>query len=75
MQRCLIALLLLRFDHATEIQKLYKKAGFRVHRYWKRGFVQNYLPVIGKIFNPDGVFLNACGSVLGWYHVFIFKKE
>ena len=59
----------------AEIQKLYKKAGFRVHRYWKRGFVQKYLPVIGKLFQPDGVVLNACGSLLGWYHVFIFKKS
>jgi len=57
-----------------EIKKLLQKYGFNIERHYKRGFVQNYLPFIGKYFKPDGKFLNALGSLLGWYHIIIAKK-
>lgn len=58
-----------------EVLKLYKTAGFKVKSYYKRGFVQNYIPVLGKLFDPDGVLLNFMGSLLGWYHIIIFEKD
>jgi len=58
-----------------EILKLYQSVGFKVKSYYKRGFVQNYIPIFGKNFNPDGVFLNFMGSVLGWYHIITFEKD
>jgi len=58
-----------------EVIKLYEECGFKVQKYYKRGFVQNYLPIIGKIFNPDGYFLNFMGSILGWYHILILTKD
>ena len=53
-----------------EMQKMLEKAGFKVERYYKRGFVQKYIPIIGKKLNPDGPTLNFLGSLLGWYHIF-----
>jgi len=56
-----------------EVKRLYSKY-FRIAGYCKRGFVSRYLPFIGKYLQPDGMVLNACGSMLGWYHVMIAKK-
>ena len=57
-----------------DILKLYESIGFKVRSYQKMGFVQNYIPFLGKFFNPDGVFLNFMGSLLGWYHIIVFEK-
>lgn len=65
----------IRIRSKKEIMKLYLSNGFKVKSYFKRGFVQNYIPLVGKLFNPDGVFLNIMGSLLGWYHIVIFEKE
>jgi 2-polyprenyl-3-methyl-5-hydroxy-6-metoxy-1,4-benzoquinol methylase len=54
----------------SEVEKALLDAGFTITRYEKRGFVQNYLPVIGKKLAPDGATLRALASVLGWYHCF-----
>ena len=71
------------FDHPItikirskkEILNLYGQAGFVEKKYHKRGFVQKYLPFFGKrCLRPDGTTLNFLGSLLGWYHVFVFKK-
>jgi ubiquinone/menaquinone biosynthesis C-methylase UbiE len=58
-----------------EVYELYKSCGFEIISYHKRGFVQNYIPIFGKLFKPDGYFLNFMGSILGWYHIFILKKR
>src|SRR5690606_5083854 len=56
----------------SEVEKLLRGTGWTVKSYAKRGFVQNYIPVIGKkLLKPDGVMLNMLGSVLGWYHCFV----
>lgn len=57
----------------NEILNLYASCGFKVKRYYKRGFVQNYIPFLGGFLKPDGLILNFCGAVLGWYHLFIFE--
>jgi SAM-dependent methyltransferase len=57
-----------------EVQRELEAAGFQVIRYEKRGFVQNYLPVIGKRLAPDGPVLRAFGRLLGWYHCFTCKS-
>jgi 2-polyprenyl-3-methyl-5-hydroxy-6-metoxy-1,4-benzoquinol methylase len=57
----------------AEVMRLYSKY-FLIAAYCKRGFVSRYLPFIGKYLQPDGMVLNACGSMLGWYHVMIAKK-
>lgn len=54
-----------------QVQGMLEEAGFEVRRYARRGFVQNYLPVVGKKLKPDGPLLNGLGSLLGWYHCFI----
>jgi hypothetical protein len=56
-----------------ETQQALERAGFDVTRYEKRGFVQNYIPVIGKRLNPSGAVLTACARALGWYHCFTCK--
>ncbi len=58
-----------------EVFNLYESCGFEVVSYHKRGFVQNYIPIFGKLFNPDGSFLNFMGSILGWYHILILRKK
>lgn len=71
------------FDHPItikirskqEILDAYTGAGFRPISYHKRGFVQNYIPFFGRFFSPSGFFLNLMGSVLGWYHVFVFVPD
>jgi 2-polyprenyl-3-methyl-5-hydroxy-6-metoxy-1,4-benzoquinol methylase len=57
-----------------EVQSLLEAAGFRVEKYGKKGFVQNYLPIVGKQFSPDGRTLDVFASVLGWYHCFICTR-
>jgi cyclopropane fatty-acyl-phospholipid synthase-like methyltransferase len=58
-----------------EVLELYQSCGFQITRYHKRGFVQNYIPMFGKLFKPDGYFLNTMGSLLGWYHILYFKLK
>lgn len=58
-----------------EIVKLIKKTGFKVVRYSKCGFVQNYIPILGKYFSPNGKVLTFLGSILGWYHCFECQKD
>jgi len=53
-----------------DVQKTLEKSGFRVVRYEKRGFVQNYIPVVGKHLKPNGPVLTALAKALGWYHCF-----
>lgn len=65
----------IRIRSKREVEDLLAQSGFRVIEYHKRGFVQNYLPVIGKFLKPDGYTLNALGSMLGWYHIFICRKS
>ena len=57
----------IRSRHAVE--RLLRACGFRVEDYHKRGFVQNYLPLLGRHLHPDGLTLNTCGALLGWYHL------
>jgi 2-polyprenyl-3-methyl-5-hydroxy-6-metoxy-1,4-benzoquinol methylase len=49
-------------------------AGFRVLRYHKRGFVQGYLPGIGRFLAPGGAVLTGLGRGFGWYHLFICER-
>ena len=56
-----------------EVLQLYTSCGFKVKEYYKRGFVQKYIPVFGRLLRPDGKTLNFLGSILGWYHIFIFE--
>lgn len=60
----------IRIRSRREVQSLLRGCGFEVQRYRKRGFVQAYIPVLGRCFSPDGPMLNACGAALGWYHLF-----
>lgn len=57
----------------ARVERELVEAGFTIKRYEKRGFVQNYLPVIGKKFAPDGPELRKLATILGWYHCFICK--
>jgi 2-polyprenyl-3-methyl-5-hydroxy-6-metoxy-1,4-benzoquinol methylase len=56
-----------------EVQRMLERCGFTVERYAKRGFVQAYVPIVGKRLSPNGVVLTALGSLLGWYHCFICR--
>lgn len=58
----------------AEIQKLLEDNGFEVVRYGKKGFVQRYLPIIGRFLAPDGVMLDGFARLLGWYHCFICRR-
>ena len=58
----------------NEVQRLLKTTGFHALDYYKRGFVQNYLPGFGKLLEPNGFILTALGSILGWYHIFICSR-
>lgn len=60
----------IRIRSKSAMALLAKQTGFAVERYQKRGFTQRNLPIIGRMFAPDGRFLSACGAVLGWYHLF-----
>jgi 2-polyprenyl-3-methyl-5-hydroxy-6-metoxy-1,4-benzoquinol methylase len=61
---------IIKIRSKRQAESLLKQCGFEVKRYWKRGFVQNYIPFLGKKLHPDGSVLNALGAMLGWYHVF-----
>ncbi len=60
----------IRIRSRREVERLLRGCGFTVQRYLKRGFVQRYLPLLGRYLQPDGAVLNACGAALGWYHLF-----
>jgi SAM-dependent methyltransferase len=57
----------------SAVEAMLRRCGFAVERYCKRGFVQNYLPVVGRRLSPDGFALNLLGGLLGWYHIFICR--
>lgn len=57
-----------------EIQKLLEKSGFEIIRYGKKGFVQRYLPFIGRFLAPNGKILNGFARYLGWYHCFVCRR-
>lgn len=63
----------IRIRSKREVEALLVQSGFQVVEYHKRGFVQNYLPGIGRLLRPDGYVLNAFGRMLGWYHIFICR--
>ena len=58
-----------------QILNLYQSSGFIPVKYYKRGFVKKYIPFFGRFLAANGITLNALGSILGWYHIFIFKKK
>jgi 2-polyprenyl-3-methyl-5-hydroxy-6-metoxy-1,4-benzoquinol methylase len=64
----------IRIRSKNEIRQLLEESQFRVERYAKRGFVKNYLPLVGQSLAADGPVLNALGSMLGWYHVLHCRK-
>lgn len=57
-----------------EVAQTLRRAGFKIIRYEKRGFVQNYIPVLGRKLAPNGNTLRIFASLLGWYHCFICRK-
>lgn len=57
-----------------ELAKLLSGAGFEVIKYGKKGFVQNYLPLLGRLLSPNGRVLDFLARLLGWYHCFICKR-
>jgi SAM-dependent methyltransferase len=59
----------IRIRSAHAVRRLLADCGFAVVAYHKRGFVQRYLPGLGRYLRPDGAVLNACGALLGWYHL------
>jgi SAM-dependent methyltransferase len=60
----------IRIRSRQTVEQLLCACSFQVQNYHKRGFVQNYLPLLGRHLHPDGLTLNACGALLGWYHLF-----
>jgi 2-polyprenyl-3-methyl-5-hydroxy-6-metoxy-1,4-benzoquinol methylase len=64
----------IRIRSRRAIQRLAEQAGFEVVRYAKRGFTQGHLPLLGKFCAPSGPVLSMLGAVLGWYHLFEFRK-
>ncbi len=64
----------IRIRSKREIQALVEAQGFTVVRYAKQGFTQGHLPVIGRRCAPDGAVLSGLGRLLGWYHLFEFRK-
>jgi 2-polyprenyl-3-methyl-5-hydroxy-6-metoxy-1,4-benzoquinol methylase len=57
------------------LERMIRDAGFRITSYDKRGFVQNYIPLLGKRLAPNGPVLRACGRILGWYHCFFAEAR
>lgn len=57
-----------------EVQELLEASGFEVIRYGRKGFVQRYLPGVGRFLKPDGSVLNTFGNILGWYHCFVCRR-
>lgn len=58
-----------------EVQEMLEASGFEVIRYGRKGFVQGYLPGIGRFLKPDGHVLNAFAHILGWYHCFVCRRS
>jgi hypothetical protein len=58
-----------------EVEAMLARAGFEVVRYGRKGFVQRYLPGVGRFLEPDGAVLNTFAAVLGWYHCFICRPR
>ena len=59
----------------NQIIKSLKEANFEVISHHRKGFVQGYIPFLGKFLHPDGMVLNFFGSFLGWYHCFTCKVK
>lgn len=57
-----------------EVQELLEASGFEVIRYGRKGFVQRYLPGVGRFLKPDGSVLNTFAYILGWYHCFVCRR-
>ena len=64
----------IKIRHRQEIQSILERAGFEVIRYGRKGFVQGYLPGIGRLLSPNGWVLNCLAYVLGWYHCFVCRR-
>jgi 2-polyprenyl-3-methyl-5-hydroxy-6-metoxy-1,4-benzoquinol methylase len=64
----------IRIRSKREIRRMVEARGFEMVRYAKRGFTQGHLPVLGKFCAPDGPVLTMLGGLLGWYHLFEFRK-
>lgn len=58
-----------------QVARLVERCGLRIERYWKRGFVQRYLPLVGGLCKPDGALLNGLGALLGWYHLLECRRS
>lgn len=59
----------------SQYKDLLEQNGFVIKTYYKRGFVQRYIPALGKFLHPNGYILNVLGSLFGWYHIFIVKTR
>lgn len=64
----------IRIRSRRQIESMTRARGFEVVRYAKRGFTQGHLPVLGRFCAPDGPVLSRLGALLGWYHLFEFRK-
>ena len=64
-----------KIRNRKQVQALLERSGFRVVRYARKGFVQGYLPLLGRYLRADGKVLNALAAVLGWYHCFICRRD
>ena len=67
--------LVIKIRSRREIQAMLERTGFRVLDYKKRGFVQGYLPGLGRHLEPDGSALSVLGSLFGWYHLFVCESS
>lgn len=66
---------IIKIRSKRELVNILNRNGFKIIRYYKRGFVKKYLPFIGKYLSADGVILNMLGALLGWYHLVIATKK
>lgn len=64
----------MKIRNRAEVEALLASAGFRVIRYGRKGFVQGYLPLVGRFLETDGAVLNRFASMLGWYHCFACRR-
>jgi len=65
----------IKIRNRKEIQSMLEIAGFKILRYKRKGFVQNYIPGIGRLLAPDGIILNLFAFMFGWYHCFICSAD
>jgi|APSaa5957512622_1039677.scaffolds.fasta_scaffold69605_2 2-polyprenyl-3-methyl-5-hydroxy-6-metoxy-1,4-benzoquinol methylase len=72
---CLDEPVVIKIRTKKQIKTILEKSGFSIIDYKKKGFVQGYLPFIGKFFSEDGLVLNSLASVFGWYHCFICCRD